>query len=162
MTLMFNLALLPRHKHSEHKQIFIVAEKFQVFCTRLGDWGPLAGSSLDLLRHCGGLSNVLCHRVLGGKQHRQGQEETDKAGSESSLCPGLQPTEEDRRMLARLASIRSNYSHPLHPKVEALGSSFSTRPRHPQSRKESSVQFSVLVITQSDSSVISASIRRNN
>ena len=52
-------------------------------------------------------------------------------------CP-LPSVEEvgERRMLAKLTSIRDNTSHPLHQTVEALSSSFSGRLRHPQCRKE--------------------------
>ena len=42
----------------------------------------------------------------------------------------------ERRMLAKLTSIRDNTSHPLHQTVEALSSSFSGRLRHPQCRTE--------------------------
>ena len=56
----------------------------------------------------------------------------------SVLGYGLDSIEEvaDRRMLARLISIRSNSIHPLQHTLEVLVSSFSTRLRDPQSRKE--------------------------
>lgn len=53
-------------------------------------------------------------------QHRRGQEETEQAGSESCLCPGLASTEEvaHRSMLARLVSIRRNSSRSRQHTVE--------------------------------------------
>lgn len=42
----------------------------------------------------------------------------------------------ERRVLAKLASIMDNPSHPLHQTVGALSSSFSSRLRHPPCKKE--------------------------
>ena len=52
-------------------------------------------------------------------------------------CP-LASVEEvgERRMLVKLSTIMDNTSHPLHPTVEALWSTFSGRLIHPQCRKE--------------------------
>lgn len=66
----------------------------------------------------------------------------------------------DRRMLT---FIKSNSSHPLHHTVEALGSTFSTRLRHYQCRKECYHRsFLPTAITQSTSFATSAFFMCNN
>ena len=52
----------------------------------------------------------------------------------------------DRRMLARLASMLENSSHPMHETLAALGSSFSDRLLHPKCVKEAITGPSFLLL----------------
>lgn len=106
-------------------------------------WGPLelAGLSYKVIQWlCGSLCNPPHSGLLGSKQHRPGQEETEKGGQESQFCPGL-PTglfwggkwEED------LGKTEIDHGQHLSPttsdSIEALSSFFSSRVLHAQYKK---------------------------
>lgn len=80
--------------------------------------------SRALLRYCGGLCNVLRHRVLGEWSHGQAQGEAGPTCEESQLssvlsCPLDSIQEVAVETLAKLTSILDDTSHPLHHTVEA-------------------------------------------